>query len=284
VVIAIIAVLVGLLLPAVQKVRQAAARTGCTNNLRQCSLALHQCHDARNAFPPGHRSLTNRDFLPYSGWTLDVLPYLEQEPLYARARAAYRVIPLPFVAPPHPRDTVVVPFTCPSDARTAAPQVSHVTKSRVAFTSFLGVAGKRTSDRTGVLFADSRMSLIGITDGTSNTLLLGERPPSANLQYGWWYAGVGQQGTGSADLILGVREPNLLPIVTGSPCGPGSYPYRAAAGLDDPCDVFHFWSLHPGGANFAFCDGSVRFLAYSADAVLPALATRAGGEAVALPD
>jgi prepilin-type processing-associated H-X9-DG protein len=62
-------------------------------------------------------------------------------------------------------------------------------------------------------------------------------------------------------------------------CGPGEYPFRPAGGTDDPCGVFHFWSLHPGGANFAFCDGSVRLLPYAAAGLLPALATRAGGEA-----
>jgi prepilin-type processing-associated H-X9-DG protein len=85
-------------------------------------------------------------------------------------------------------------------------------------------------------------------------------------------------------LVLGVREPNLLLVTVGSPCGPGRYPFTAAAGFNDPCGVFHFWSPHPGGANFAFADGSVRVLRYSADPILPALATRAGGEAVSLPD
>jgi prepilin-type processing-associated H-X9-DG protein len=85
-------------------------------------------------------------------------------------------------------------------------------------------------------------------------------------------------------MVLSVREPNLQPIVSGSPCGPGQYPFRPANGFDDPCGMFHFWSPHPGGANFAFCDGSVRFLAYSADRIMPALATRAGGEAVSVPD
>jgi prepilin-type processing-associated H-X9-DG protein len=62
-------------------------------------------------------------------------------------------------------------------------------------------------------------------------------------------------------------------------------PYYFQAGrVDNPCDAFHFWSLHSGGANFAFCDGSVRLLNYSADSVLPALATRAGGEVTAPPD
>ena len=111
-----------------------------------------------------------------------------------------------------------------------------------------------------------------------------ERPPSADFQFGWWYAGTGQRFTGSADVVLGVREPNLQPVTVGSPCGPGSYPFAPARGFDDPCGMFHFWSPHPGGANFLFADGSVRFLKYSADPILPALATRAGNEAVAVPD
>ncbi len=281
VVIAIIGVLIGLLLSAVQNVRGAAARLNCQNNLRQCALALHQVHDTRQTLPPGHRSLTNRDFMPFSGWTMDCLPFLEQQPLADQARRAYRTLPLPFSNPPHPRDTVVKMFTCPSDSRVATSQTSLITKSVVAFTSFLGVSGKVTSDKSGVLFQDSRISLLGITDGTSNTLMLGERPPSTDFQYGWWYAGVGQRLTGSADLILGVREPNLLPIMSGSPCGPGNYPFKPSR-FDDQCGMFHFWSPHSGGANFAFADGSVRFIRYEANDIMPALATRAGGEIVSL--
>jgi len=89
--------------------------------------------------------------------------------------------------------------------------------------------------------------------------------------------------TGSAEIILGVREVNLQPIVSGSPCGPGDYPFMPS-NFNDPCGMFHFWSSHPGGANFALADGSVHFLSYSANNVMPALATRAGGEAVSLPD
>jgi prepilin-type processing-associated H-X9-DG protein len=283
---AIIGVLIGLLLSAVQRVRSAAARLQCQNNVKQLALALHHRHDTFHPLPPGHRSFTNRDFLPYSGWTLDILPFVEQQTLFDKVRAAYRRAPIPFLNPPHTAfDTVVPAFICPSDSRITTPQVSLRTHTRAAFTSYLGVAGTAAYDRRdGLLFQDSRLSLQSATDGTSNTLLLGERPPSADFQFGWWYAGIGQRFTGSADVVLGAREPNLLRIVSGSPCGPGRYPFMPAKGFDDPCGMLHFWSPHSGGANFAFADGSVRFLRYSANDILPALATRAGGETVTIPD
>lgn len=283
VVIGIISILMGLLLSAVQKVRSAAARTQCQNTAKQLGLALHNYHDTRQAFPPGHRSASHPDRMPYSGWCVSVLPFLEQPALAAQAEAAYRANPNPF-NPPHPNLRTVVPaFLCPTDSRVFTAQTSQRTNSLVAFTSFLGVAGlDAVSARDGVLYQDSATRFADITDGTSNTLLLGERPPSADFQFGWWYAGVGQKLTGSADLVLGVREPNLQLVTTGSPCGPGRYPFSAASGFNDPCGMFHFWSPHPSGANFVFADGSVRFLSYSVDPLMPALASRAGGEVVSL--
>lgn len=132
-----------------------------------------------------------------------------------------------------------------------------------------------------MLFQDSAVRFGDVSDGLSNTLLLGERPPSADLQLGWWYAGTGQLNTGSGEMILGVRDHNLLPVMSGSPCGPGAWPFQGAGGFSDPCGTFHFWSPHGGGANFAGCDGSVRFVQYSANDLLPALASRAGGEPAA---
>lgn len=283
VVIAIIAILMGLLLSAVQKVRSAAARMQCQNAARQLGLALHNYHDARQAFPPGHRSFKNPDRMPFSGWPVSVLPFLEQQALASQAEAAYRANPNPF-RPAHPGLSAVVPaFLCPADSRVLAAQTAQRTKQLVAFTSFLGVAGlDAASTRDGVLYQDSHTRFADITDGTSNTLLLGERPPSADFQFGWWYAGAGQQLTGSADLVLGVRESNLQVIATGSPCGPGRYPFAPAKGFDDPCGMFHFWSPHGGGANFVLADGSVRFISYSADPLMPALASRAGGEVAPL--
>lgn len=81
-------------------------------------------------------------------------------------------------------------------------------------------------------------------------------------------------------MLLGVREKNIGGPYVPASCPPGPYHFQPGR-LDQPCDLFHFWSLHAGGANFLFADGSVHFLAYSADDILPALATRSGGEAIA---
>ncbi|MBC7854108.1 MAG: DUF1559 domain-containing protein, partial [Pirellulaceae bacterium] len=116
---------------------------------------------------------------------------------------------------------------------------------------------------------------------TSQTLLLGERPPSPDFFYGWWYAGVGQAQTGSLNSVLGVRERNIFTDPYGS-CFDGPYQY-GPGNIDEPCDRFHFWSLHDGGGHFAFCDGSVRFLGYSSERVMPALATRASHDVAELP-
>jgi prepilin-type processing-associated H-X9-DG protein len=284
VILAIIGILIALLLAAVQSVRGAAARVACQNNVKQLALALHHHHDTFRTLPPGHRSLLTRDLRPYTGWPLDLLPFIEQQNIATEADRAFRTLPLPFTDPPHVhRATVVKAYTCPADPRVSSPQISTRTLTRIAFTSYLGVSGKDYSTKDGVFVQDQRFQLGAITDGTSNTLMLGERPPSADFQFGWWYAGVGQRLTGSAEMILGVREQNLLPVVSGSKCGPGAYPFRASR-FDDECGMFHFWSPHSGGANFALADGSVRFVRYTANGVMPALASRAGGEAEAVPD
>ncbi len=283
VVIAIVAVLIGLTLSAVQRVRSAAARMSCQNNLKQIGLALHSYHDANHTLPYGHRSLFHRDRLPFTGWTLDILPYIEADPLWSRSMADFKRQPLAFTPPHAGLSTPYRIYSCPADGRVSTAQVSTRTNTLAAFTSYLGVSGKDYQSKDGALVQDQRFNLLAITDGTSNTLLVGERPPSADFQFGWWYAGVGQRLSGSADLILGVREQNLQPIVSGSACGPGAYPYRDSR-FNDQCGMFHFWSPHSGGANFLLADGSVRLLSYSANGVMPALASRAGGEVASVPE
>lgn len=282
VVLAIVSILLGLLLPAVQRVRAVAVRLQCQNNLKQLGLASHGFHDDQGHFPAGVRNLAGKDPYFLQTWLVPLLPYLEQGALWEANRTAYRSSRSPFNNPPHTALATVVPaFICPADSRLRTPQFAQQDRFYVAFTSYLGVEGLDATKLNGVLYCDSSTRLAEITDGTSNTLFAGERPPSPDFQYGWWYAGAGQQFTGSLDMVLGVREQNLLPVVAGS-CPPGRYTFGPGR-VGNPCDVFHFWSLHSGGANFLLCDGSVRFLRYAAEPILPALASRAGGETESVP-
>jgi prepilin-type N-terminal cleavage/methylation domain-containing protein/prepilin-type processing-associated H-X9-DG protein len=280
VVIALIGALLGMLLPAVQKARDAATRARCGNNLRQLGLAAHQYHDARGSFPAGVRWQKARDPYLFSSWLTHLLPYLEQQNLWAATEDAYRQSPSPVRGSSHVGlSTPLAVLACPADPRVTSVQFAPRSKRWVALTSYLGVAGRDVLTCDGVLFRDSTIRVADISDGTSRTLLAGERPPSADLQYGWWYAGLGQKATGSADMLLGVEEPNLMPVTKGS-CPPGTYRFGPGR-FEEQCDLFHFWSPHSGGANFLFVDGSTRFLRYQAAPLLPALASRAGGESVA---
>jgi prepilin-type N-terminal cleavage/methylation domain-containing protein/prepilin-type processing-associated H-X9-DG protein len=284
VVVAIIGVLVSLLLAAVQSVRAAAARTDCQNRVRQLALGLHQYHDARHTLPPGLR--TRDDPHLYMSWLARLLPYLEQQSLWEQADRQFKAQPQ-FWNPPGGHEAVaareVKAFNCPSGDRSSG-TVKYLMFNDAeyswGFTWYLGVSGGYERRNDGVLYANSKVRLGEITDGSSNTVMVGERPPSPDNHWGWWYAGLGQNGTGSAD--------SLLPAV-GYPISDFRLPTCERAGhpfgqgrRDEICDILHFWSLHPGGGNFAFADGSVRFLRYSAASVLPALATRAGGESVSV--
>jgi prepilin-type N-terminal cleavage/methylation domain-containing protein/prepilin-type processing-associated H-X9-DG protein len=281
VVIAIMTILMALLLPAVQKIRAAADRLRCANNLRQLGVALHTYHNDYRVLPPGVTSNGPNERMPFVTWLNRLLPYVEQDAQWRATEAAYRLDRVPFNNPPHTGfSTVVGVFTCPSDERVSKPQLTRNNRFP-ALTSYVGVLGTNLAARDGLLYVDSRVALSTIPDGTSNTLLVGERPPSADFWYGWWYAGVGQFGSGSPDMLLGARELNfdrgdLLW------CGQGPHHFRPG-NVDQLCDTLHFWSVHPNGSHFLFADGSVHFLAYTADAVLPALATRGGGETVELP-
>jgi prepilin-type N-terminal cleavage/methylation domain-containing protein/prepilin-type processing-associated H-X9-DG protein len=284
VVLAIVGVLVGLLLPAVQRVRDAGMRLKCANNLHQIGLAATQYHDVQGSFPPGSCSASGPNKAYFlAGWTTFLLPYLEQAALWNSTVAAYQQSRSPFRNPPHVGLATVVPtFACPADPRSEQVQFAPRDQFWVALTCYLGVEGQDLYSQDGIFFRDSHVRIADITDGTSSTLLAGERPASADLQFGWWYAGAGQRFTGSTEMLLGVREQNVQPVTAGS-CPPGTYSY-APGRIDNQCDLYHFWSPHAGGASFLFADGSAHFLTYDAAAVLPALASRAGDEAVSPPD
>jgi len=210
------------------------------------------------------------------GWQARVLPYLEQQPLWGIAMTEYQRNPVQFLPPYHTADSTILPILlCPEDGRFFT---VHTYMNRpVSLSSYPGVEGTDYGAKDGMLFNNSRVRQIDVRDGTSNTLLIGERPPTFNFRFGWWYAGNGQNGTGSCDMVLGVRE--LAVSKYGCPRGP----YRfTPTFIGAPCAQFFFWSLHEGGANFAFADGSVHFLTYQADTLLPALSTRAGGEVASL--
>jgi prepilin-type N-terminal cleavage/methylation domain-containing protein len=279
VVLGIFAVLTGLLLSAIQKVRATAARLQCANQLRQLALASHQYHDLHDGFPAGVTVTRDGGRMLYASWLTQLLPLVEQEALWRTTQEAYHQTTNPFQNPPHRGlSTPIDLFGCPADPRTKTPQLAIRSGRVVALSSYLGVSGRSSLEQDGVYFRDSRVRLIDIRDGTSQTLLIGERPPSNDHQFGWWYAGLGQQQTGSADSVLGVEEWNLLGRLRPD-CPAGPYRF-APAKVVEPCAMFHFWSLHPGGAWFALADGSSRFIAYPQASILPALASREGGEII----
>ncbi len=275
VVIAILAILIGLLLVAVQKVRMAADRGACANKVRQLGLALHTYHDQHRHFPPGvaHPWMpplytTLIDPFQLLNWSGRLLPYLEQDARWKLIEQAYQIDFRQLKNPPHTvRFDYLDIFVCPTEGRRIR-RVGHL--QGFGFTSYIGVAGTFSVLEDGMLFLDSATRFADVLDGSSNTLLLGERPAYAPRSLGRWHGGWGYWGLG--DAYLGVRDgsqdQNLCP--EGAPF--------AADRLDTPCSGYHFWSFHPGGANFLFVDGSVRFLSYSAAPLLPALATRAGRE------
>lgn len=280
VVISIIAILIGLTLAGVQKVRAASARTVCQNQIRQVALALHHFHDSNHQFPSGVSYFGGKSPQPHMTWLTRILPYVEQEVLWKQSLIAFEQDKF-FETPPHLPilGQKISLFVCPTDDIGQTPW--NYGRFAVAYTSYLGVSGLNLNSWDGVLHTDSTVAIKGIIDGTSNTLLFGERFVNDNHNLGWWYAGWGQSKTGSTDSILGVRELKVDIDLDSCPKAPSQFKQGHA---NNRCDVLHFWSNHTNGAHFAFADGSVRFLNYSANDIMPALSTRAGGEVVSIPE
>jgi prepilin-type N-terminal cleavage/methylation domain-containing protein/prepilin-type processing-associated H-X9-DG protein len=316
VVIAIIAVLIGLLLPAVQKVREAAQRSQCTNNLKQIGIALHSYHDANNSFPPGYidgnkdrNSTPDNDVGPGWGWASFLLPYIEQGNIYnqinfsqgvgVKANVAVSQMPLKI-------------YQCPSDpsqqnfgvydSNFTSPIVTVAHSNYVGCNGweecFSNAGGNGRGDGSdglaggvglagdGLFFRNSHIRVADVTDGLSKTIFVGER--SANHSPSTW-----------SGAVAGGRCPAWMatqPVTTPYAPPPGP-PYDNAdfgealvlahgngthlPSADYPIyDPDTFYSMHAGrGANFLFGDGSVHFLTSSINpTTYQYLCTIAGGE------
>lgn len=277
IVIGIVTLLLSLLIPAVQLVRAAWDRVACQAKLRQLGIALHQYHLDQGHLPAGFVPPASGQRYPYLSWLARTLPYLSQDPLWRDIDAAYRLDPYPFHQPPHHAlGRPVQAFQCPGDERVKAQQVTHE-GYLVGLTSYAGVNGINMNTQDGVLYRLSKVKFSDVRDGMSSTLMVGERPPGPDFWLGWWYVSGSNGLTGSPEFLLGAQEINQVGKYDYLYCPPG--PYRFSKGRwHYPCSIFHFWSPHPSGANFLMVDGSVHLLKYTAREVLPALATRAGGE------
>jgi prepilin-type processing-associated H-X9-DG protein len=280
IVVGIIATLIGLTLPAVMKAREAAQRAVCQARLQSLGIAFHAYHARAGRLPPGTENAPGAT-MSFAAWRLFLLPELDRDAEWRQAVRDYAARPYPFNPEHLLMSRPMIVFECPSDDRVSTPRPAPSLLDRlVAFSSYLGCNGVDRRSRLGVLFGGSGIRWSDVLDGTSHTLLVGERPPSRDFNFGWWYAGVGLGDTGALDAHLGVREP--IPFSPRFPCLDANMGFRPRV-PQDPCAVLNFWSRHPGGAHFLMCDGSVRFLSHSADPVLPALATRAGNESVEGP-
>lgn len=281
-VIGIIAILLALLFPAVQMLRAGADRVACAANLNQIGLALTSFHNDHGRLPVALHRIPANHAVPelYLGWQAHLLPYLEQEQLYRDALAAFKETVKTWQNPPHRGyATAIRTYVCPADSRLYQP-LPDLLGVPTGLSSYVGNGGSAPAN--GILPIVPGIQFRDILDGLGFTIMVGERPPPDTLQSGRWYTNVQPENSydrDSDDSIL--AEPIVYPhdpVCSSFPVdfGPGR--------TDRPCDRLHYWSMHPAGGNFLFCDGSVRFLPYSAKRLIPKLATRNGGEKVELPD
>jgi prepilin-type N-terminal cleavage/methylation domain-containing protein/prepilin-type processing-associated H-X9-DG protein len=305
VVIAIIAVLIGLLLPAVQAAREAARRAQCVNNLKQLGLALQNYHDAICAFPMSYAARSRfldgaTDTAPGWGWGTMILPQIEQS---ASFNAANLVLNVEAWQNSSVVRAILSTYLCPSDPMPGGTfgvtDASGNVLAMMGPTSYAACVGNDFADTTtglnndglgnGVMFRNSGIRVADITDGTSQTITIGERTWSINS--GPW---------------AGVVTNGVIHRGPANPCPRTGALYYAAATLvqahtnvlntdtDPDGGLDDYSSRHPGGANFLFADGSVHFLKsvlrnsgvrpdgstiYASPTFL-ALGTRAGGEVI----
>lgn len=298
VVIAIIAVLIALLVPAVQKVRAAAARTQCLNNLKQVGLALHGYHDSNKFFPPGQTTIYPRGsgIAVNHGWAIYILPYLEQGPLadkYVWTSNDTATVNQPV------RSTVVSVFVCPSAGSPRFDSTADTTSTTFPFAvsdyaPISGVAdhlcvnlGFTTTNfpivqRRGVMDTDTYTSIAGVTDGLSNTILIGEDANRPNRIRLGQLASTGSftvSGAGWASHNA-VFDIDGADPATGIPASNSAAAQSCVVNCSNENEVY---SYHTGLAHILFGDGTVRPINNSISAtVLIALVTKSRGEVVDL--
>ncbi len=323
VVIAIIAILIGLLLPAVQKVREAAARAQCANNVKQLALAAHNYESALGTLPrngsenKAHWGQSHNNpqgtgccgnAAPRWSWLARLLPHIEQDPLARRGDIPQGNANTAVVAGPNALEayrTNLKAFTCPSDTTTDRVPTDRANLGTAAVTSYKGVSGDNwgtdfygvQNDTTfttpyrnptvgaaaalprlqnglefgnGIFWrADIRggaMTIISITDGSSNTYLIGEDIPQY-LRWNEWAAPNGSVGTCA------------IPLNVGNVIGDPDTGFDTTTKTSRWQTRISFRSRHTGGANFGMADGTVRFVRSTIDlTTYRALATRSGGE------
>ena len=256
VVIAIIAILVALLLPAVQQAREAARRSSCKNNLKQLGLAMHNYHDTHNVFPPGW--VTRITETPYNNnrfggrnfaWSALILPYIEQGAIYDQQNFSAN---MPAANNTNALNTPIAAYRCPSDIGSPTGQSTH--NRDYGRSNYAGNYGHQQLNghdfvqfTRGLFYGNSSVRMRDITDGTSNTILIGEHS-------------IRQRGlidVDGAGIWPGLFQNKQMDLLTRSTDNNTRINKTSPVGNDAKDG---FGSFHTGGAQFVLADGSVIFL------------------------